>query len=201
MVSTSDRTLKIMGYGEEFSTVDSILDSRAETLAVDAFALSLIKAERQVRKLFTYLVYQSSAFNKRDARSLRETLATNKKVYFEGMIAGLDALSPVSVKQLVGARYTRLWPRFKEFAQHRNKIFHGQITVQGLSRKELLRNVSDIKAWCADLAAGATNELGCDGFVRNSFRKSSIPDLESRLQVRFQSIKEYADFIRKHMER
>jgi hypothetical protein len=30
--------------------------SAAETRAVDAFAMSLIKAERQVRKLFTHLV-------------------------------------------------------------------------------------------------------------------------------------------------
>ena len=190
-----------MGYAEEFSTVDSILDSGAETLAVDAFALSLIKAERQARKLFTYLVYQSSAFDKKDVRPLRETLATNKKVYFEGIVAGFDALSPVSMKQLVGSQYTRLWPRFKEFAPHRNKIFHGQITVQGLSRKQLLKNVGDIKVWCADLGAGAAKELGCDGFVRNSFRKSSSLDLERRLRVQIQSVKQYAEFIRKHMEK
>jgi len=134
-----------MGYAEEFSTVDLVQGSEADTAGVDAFALSLIKAERQVRKLFTYLVYQSSAFGKKDVRQLRETLATSKKVYFEGIVAGLDVVSPVSVKQLVGSQYGRLWPRFREFAQHRNKIFHGQITVQGLSRRQLLKNVSDIR--------------------------------------------------------
>lgn len=190
-----------MGYAEEFSTVELILDSGAETLAVDAFALSLIKAERQVRKLFTYLVYQSSAFSEKDVPRLRETLATNKKVYFEGIVAGVNALSPVSINQLVGSQYVRLWPRFKEFAQQRNKIFHGQITVQGLSRKYLLKNVDDIRAWFADLGAGATRELGCDGFVRNSFKQSSRTDLENRLRVQIQSVKQYAEFVRKHMEK
>lgn len=42
---------------EEFSTVDLLLGSGAETRAVDAFALALIKAERQARKLVTHLVY------------------------------------------------------------------------------------------------------------------------------------------------
>ena len=169
--------------------------------SVDAFALSLIKAERQVRKLFTYLVYQSSAFDKADVRPLRETLAANTNVYFDGIAAGLDELSPISLKKLVGPRHPWLWPRFREFAQHRNKIFHGQITLQGLSRKQLLKNVDDIKAWCADLGVGATKELGCDGFVRNSFRKSSSPDLEKRLRVQIQSVKQYAEFIRIHMEK
>jgi hypothetical protein len=190
-----------MGYAEEFSTVARVLSSGAETAGVDAFALSLIKSERQVRKLFTHLVYQSSAFSPKDVRQLRETLAASKKVYFEGTVAGLNALSPVTVEHLVGSEYKRLWPRFQEFAQHRNKIFHGQITAQGLSRKQLLKNVSDIKVWCNSLGAGAARELGCDGFVRNSFRKSSIPDLESRLRVRIGSVKQYAEFIRKHMER
>jgi hypothetical protein len=190
-----------MGYAEEFLTVDLVLGSGADTAGVDAFALSLIKAERQVRKLFTYLVYQSSAFGKNDVRPLRAILAINTKVYFEGIVRGLDALSPVSVKELVGTQYTRLWPRFLEFAQYRNKIFHGQITLQGLSRKQLLENVSDISLWCSDLGAGAARELGCDGFVRNSFRKSSIPNLEDRLRVQIQSVKQYAQFIHKHMEK
>jgi len=110
-------------------------------------------------------------------------------------------LSPVSVKQLVGAEYSRLWPRFKEFAQHRNKIFHGQITAKGLSRTQLLKNVSDIHVWCDSLGAGAERELGYDGFGRNSFRKSSVTGLEKRLPVRLEGISQYAHFLRTHMSR
>jgi len=39
----------------EFATVDAVVASGAETLGVDAFALSLIKAERQMRRLFTHM--------------------------------------------------------------------------------------------------------------------------------------------------
>ena len=158
-----------MSYADEFSTVDLILNSRAETLAVDAFTLSLIKAERQLRKLFTYLVYQFPAFGPADARGLRRTLAVNSRVYFEGVMAGLDALSPVSVKDLVGQEYGRLRLRFVEFNKHRNKIFHGQGTADGLGRAYLLGGVDDIGLWCRSLCASATREFGCDGFVRNSF--------------------------------
>ena len=96
------------GFKQEFSTVDCVLASGAETAVVDAFALSLIKSERQVRKLFTYLVYQSAAFSRQDATRLRQALAANTRVYFEGIVCGLNALSPVTVKQLVGPKYPRL---------------------------------------------------------------------------------------------
>ncbi len=79
-----------MSYSEEFLTVDLILDSEAETRGVDAFALSLIKAERQVRKLFTYLVYQFPVFGAPNIQSLKETLAANNRVYFEGLVAGFE---------------------------------------------------------------------------------------------------------------
>jgi hypothetical protein len=189
------------GFEEEFSTVERVLNSGAGTAGVDAFALSLIKSERQVRKLFTYLIYQSPAFGQKDKRQLRKSLAANTQVYFEGLVKGLNLLSPVSVQHLVGAEYARLWPRFTEFSDQRNKIFHGQITADGLSKSELLTNVSDIKTWCENLGAGASRELGCSGFVRNSFKKSSIPDLQKRLRVQIKSVGEYAAFIHEHIER
>ncbi len=189
-----------MGYKDEFSTVELVINSKADTAGVDAFALSLIEAERQLRKLFTYLIYQSPAFSKKDVRPLRGTLAANKHVYFAGIAAGFDKVSPVTLKTLVGSDYERLWKRFPEFEDHRNKIFHGQITTSGLSRSKLLKNVEDIKLWCLKLGNGATQELGYDGFVRNSFRKSSLPNLSTRLRVQIESIDQYASFIRKHMQ-
>jgi hypothetical protein len=46
----------------EFATVDLIIRSNAETRGVDAFALALLKAERQIRRLFIHLVYQFPCF-------------------------------------------------------------------------------------------------------------------------------------------
>ena len=56
---------------DEFSTIDTLLASEAQTRGVDAFALALIKAERQMRKLFTYLVFQSPAFSAHDIKALQ----------------------------------------------------------------------------------------------------------------------------------
>lgn len=73
-----------MNVAEEFTTVDLILGSDAETRGVDAFALSLIKAERQARRLFTHLVFQYPAFSSSDVPALRAVLARNRGVYFDG---------------------------------------------------------------------------------------------------------------------
>ena len=189
------------GYEDEFSTVELILKSGAETRGVDAFALSLIKAERQARRLLTFLVFQSPAFGTADGRALRKTLASSKQVFFAGLIAGIDALAPLTVRDLVGPEYDRLWARFVEFARHRNKIFHGQLTVVGVRRNQLLQNVHDIQLWCESLGRGGVQELGYDGFDRNSFRKSTIGDLSSRLRIQIGSHQDYVTFLRAHMER
>ena len=63
-----------MNYADEFKTVDIILESAARTRRVDAFTLSLIKAERQIRKLVTHLVFQFPCFGISDVPRLRRTL-------------------------------------------------------------------------------------------------------------------------------
>ncbi len=188
-----------MSYAEEFAIVDLIRNSGCRTRGIDAFVLSLIKAEPQVRRLVTHLVFQSAAFGEADKRPLRQTLAANTRVYFEDVVRGFDALSPVSLQSLVGTDYNRLWARLKEAGKHRNKIFHGQITADGLSRKQLEAYVTDIRRWCATVADGATDQFRYDGFS-NSLLKSDIPDLASRLRVQITSLKEYATFIKNHME-
>ncbi len=190
-----------MNYTHEFATVDAVLACSAETCGVDAFALSVIKAERQMRKLFTYLVFQSPAFGPADVPSLLKALADNRDVYFEGFIAGWDALYPRPVCDLVGQEYQRLLARLKDATRHRNKIFHGQITGKNLSRSDLLGYVVDIRSWCSTLAESAQAEVGYDGFGRNSFRKSVVADLGRRYRVPLTSLADYEAFIHAHMER
>lgn len=75
-----------MSFKDEFVTVDLIKAFNAETGGVDAFALALIKAERQMRKLVTHLVFQFPCFQSNDVIKLRTALANNPRVYFEGFI-------------------------------------------------------------------------------------------------------------------
>jgi len=186
---------------EEFATVELLLNSKHETRGVDAFALSLIKAERQMRRLVTYLVYQSPCFASGDAKQLRETLQESRNVYFDGLERGFNTLYPKSVKDLVGPCYKALRDRLREAGRYRNKIFHGQLTAEYLTRDELLGYVRDIRQWCETLANAAAAEIGYDGFDRNSFRKCAIPGFHKRLKVQFGSADAYADFVKGTMER
>jgi hypothetical protein len=184
-----------MSVDREFATVDAVLATRAETRCVDAFALSVIKAERQLRKLFTYLVFQSPSFSKADVPALRKSLVDNRKVYYDGFIRGIDAISPQPVAVLVGVRHDALRNRLSEAVMIRNKIFHGQLTDRALSADDLLSFVTALREWCDHLASGGLRAFGYDGFARNSFQKSATPTLSSRLRRQFADLGDYREFI------
>jgi hypothetical protein len=188
-------------YQAEFETVDLILASQAKTRAVDAFVLSLIKAERQVRRLVTHLVFQAPCFSENDVERLRHVLWESKRVYFEGFERGFDALYPRSITDLIGVEYPQARGWLVIATEHRNKIFHGQLTSERLSRGALLQTINSIRDWCQRLALGAAGEMGYDGFERSSFRKSGIPNLAARLQIQFTDLASYRRFVRQYLER
>lgn len=185
----------------EFHTVDLILNSSADTCGVDAFALALIKVEKQLRRLFTHLVFQCPSFSSADVDLLRSTLNGFKDVYFEGLERGFNALYPISVEKLVGVSYDALRARIAKAMEYRNKIFHGQLTDQNLSRTDLIDLTDNLRSWCEALASGAQAEFEYDGFARKSFKKSRKPDIASRLLEQFSNIDGYKAFIDQHMKR
>jgi hypothetical protein len=189
-----------MTYKAEFETVNLLEKSSAETRAVDSFALSLIKAERQIRKLFTYLVFQFPSFSASDVEAFRDVLGQNKRVYFDGFIKGIDTLYPKSVKDLIGADFDFLLAELNRAIDFRNKIFHGQLTNKFLSRDDLFALTATIRKWCERLATAAEIEFGYDGFERNSLRKSSDV-IWRRYRISIGSYSEYRDFVKKHMQR
>ena len=190
-----------MSYDTKCKTVDLVMRSSAKTRGVDAFALALIKAERQIRKLFTHLIYQFPCFGSSNVRTLRGTLAANRRVYFAGFVNGFDALYPRTVGDLIGPRYQQLLERITQAIDYRNKILHGQLTTKNLTRNALLAYVQDIREWCRTLAVSAKLEFDYDGFARNSFQKSQLPEVWKRFRVQIATLEAYADFIRQHMER
>ncbi|WP_315134600.1 hypothetical protein [Achromobacter marplatensis] len=62
-----------MSIENEFLTVDLVADAGTATSRVDAFALSIIKAERQIRRLFTHIVFQCPAFGSAEVSDLRNS--------------------------------------------------------------------------------------------------------------------------------
>ena len=188
-------------YQAEFKTVDLILASDAVTRGVDAFALCLIKCERQLRRLVTYLVFQSPAFAIEHVEALRRALLNSNRVYFEGFEKGFDTLYSRTVRELIGPQYPAIRVRLTEATQYRNKIFHGQLSAESLSREQLIQLVTTIRDWCERLANSAQEEIGYDGFGRDSFRKSDKPHFSDHLKIRFENVEAYATFIRDYLER
>jgi len=162
-----------MDFKHEFSTVDLLITSNFETRGVDAFILALIKVEKQMRRIFTFLIFQHSNFSEtKHALELRDVLSDNRDMYFENFINGIDKIYSKSVKSIYGENYNEDLEKIKEIVKDRNKIFHGQITSKKLSRKELLEKVEILKNWSKKVAEKFEAEIGYDGFARNSYQKA-----------------------------
>ncbi|MEQ1645449.1 MAG: hypothetical protein ABL959_18510, partial [Pyrinomonadaceae bacterium] len=101
---------KLGDYDREFATVDLLLDSKtAATRGVDAFALCIIKMERQLRRLFTFSIFQFPCFTSASIPDLKAALA-REYIYFEDFIKGFEELHPKSIADLIGSDYSRLQP-------------------------------------------------------------------------------------------
>jgi len=196
---TTNNKMTIMNYDQDFATVNLILDSDFETRGVDAFILSLIKAEKQMRRIFTYLIFQNPAYNPSHYTDLRNTLAANKRIYFEGFIKGFNLISSKSLSEIYGENYVNDIAYLINFEKDRNKIFHGQITSIGLKRDDLISRVNHIKKWCKNLADKIDNEIGYDGFG-DSLRKSKSK-LELKNEDRFDTFEKYANFLKTELQR
>ncbi|MEN2468958.1 hypothetical protein [Burkholderia sp. GS2Y] len=189
-----------MSFANEFAVVDLVAKSQLATSGVDAFSLSIVKMERQMRKLFTYLVYQARAFGPENVEELRQALGASRKAYFEGFERGINELSAASIEKMVGQQYDGLRPILVDALDVRNKVFHGQLTMRCLQRDQLEELTGFIRRWCNLLADGASRAVGYDGFGRNSFRKGPGGLVET-FKVQIDTVEKYRAFIRDHVER
>jgi hypothetical protein len=164
-------------FKEEFLTVDAVVRSEGPTAQVDAFSLALIKAERQMRKLFTNLIYQSEAFDFTSISEIKTEIGIDRELYFEHFEIGYNKICFRATDDLIGKEYVELRGILKEATRHRNKIFHGQLTLRDLGVRELRNLHSNIRCWCDLLASGAEEFVGYDGFLRDSFRKNKKRDV------------------------
>ena len=189
-----------MSYKKEFETIELLIESNKVTRGVDAFSLAIIKSERQIRKLFTYLIYQYPEIQKKSYSEIRDVLFKNRNVYFEGFINGFDTIYPIKVNELIGKEFTVLLDTIKDAVKVRNKIFHGQLTDKRLSTNDLINITRDLSRWCELLSKAARDEIGFDGFERNSLRKANV-EIYSKFLIQINSLQEYDEFIKTEMSR
>ncbi len=182
------------GIYEEFKTVDLLVDSSCSTSTVDAFIIAWVKSERQVRKIFSYLVYQSPIFPEISGSEITNLLAKQNNIYSDDFIKGFNSLYKKKYEEIIGERYKSLYENHKNQNKIRNKIIHGQLTGNNLKREQLKEEIMTIKEWCSLVAEKMNAEIGYDGFIRNSLQKSSN-DLTLQCKIVFTQLNDLKKFI------
>ncbi|RWE30478.1 hypothetical protein [Mesorhizobium sp.] len=159
----------------EFETVDLILKSDARTKSVDAFCLTWIKFERQLRKLTANILYQATVFQESDRtakEALRAALLAKNNIKHDHFMGGIRKLTGQTMKDIIGDRHKELRKAVNLAYGFRNKILHGQQTGQNLDKEQLVSSQNYVRDWCTLLAREGTARFGYDGFARDSLRKT-----------------------------
>jgi hypothetical protein len=191
-------TAKQHGFAEEMATVDAVLASGATTRRTDAFVLTWVKMEKQLRRLFSFIVYQNPAFSKSDENALVKVFVDNNHLYADSFIKCINALGTKTVADLVGQDYAHYQTEIKRIKKYRNKILHGQITGENLQSPQLEKDIKLLRKWIEDLAEGGVNSFGYDGIARNTFRKAKAVSAIASIQYPFSTVDAFKKWLRKN---
>ena len=184
---------------EEFQTVEILLKSPFKTGRTDAFIVAWVKREKQVRRIFTYLIYQFPSFSKKNVTDITNIIASKQNLYLKNFIKGFNALYPKTFKEIIGSEFDRLEAELNEIRKYRNKILHGQLTGQSLNSDQLTNKIHTIQEWCSLVAMKMSKEIGFDGFARNSFRKYKQKQLADSYKHQIADLKALNCFIETYM--
>lgn len=189
------------GFKDEFETIEILVNSDTKSGRTDAFIVAFTKVEKQVRRIFTYTVFQFPAFNLSDYRNVLNVIASKGFLYFGNFVKGFDAIYPKSFETIVGIALcdSFLKTDFPRLQKLRNKILHGQPTGRHLSANDLKKEIDVIQNWCLNVAESMIAEIGFDGLEWNSFRKYYEKDLASTYKVSISDVKELGTFIETSM--
>ena len=156
----------------EFKTISALWESKAETRRVDSLILAWVKYEKQLRRLFCFLVFQHPDITEARVERVINDLANNSKLYPRKFIKAIAKLGATPVPTLIGARHRILRTEVDRIGKYRNKLIHGQITGLKITSSQLEHDVRWIIDWMSSLAAGAQSALGYDGIDRNTFKSA-----------------------------
>ena len=169
---------------DEFATVEAVLASGASTKNTDALILMWVKMEKQMRKVFSFLVYQNSAFDRKDASALIDAFVANRWLGYDSFVRGFDSCYRIPLSQVIGVRYHPLFGHLARIQKYRNKILHGQHTGLKLSSSDLKKDIYLLREWMTLVADACRQEVGYDGLERNALRKSTKSVLPSKRPIR-----------------
>lgn len=153
----------------EFATVEAIFCTSAETRRVDSLMLCWVKYEKQLRRLFCFLIFQHPNFKAEEINKAIEIISKSNRIYPETFINGIQKLGVRSIPDLLGNSYAELWSHILRIKKYRNKIMHGQLTGLGISATQLEQDVVHLIQWVSSLADAADSTFGYDGLRRNTY--------------------------------
>lgn len=182
---------------EEFATVEAIWQSGAKTRRVDSLLLSWIKYEKQLRRLFCFLVFQHPNITEKTITSVISAMARNSDLYPKTFIRGIRALGVTPVPALFGQNYSRLSGEVARIKRYRNKLMHGQVTGLSIQSSQLERDVKWIVQWISELAIGAEVAFGYDGLRRKTFTAAKESANIAVATYPFLSATTFGDWLRK----
>ena len=163
----------ISALQSEFATVEAVLKSGGSTRHVDALLLCWVKYEKQLRRLFSFLVFQHSNFTEqRTIDSVISELVKNRQLNPETFTKGIQQLTARSVSDLLGTKYNTLHPQINRIRCYRNKIMHGQISGDNITSRRIERDIFYLIDWIETLAVAVESEFGYDGIRRNTDRSA-----------------------------
>ena len=187
----------IKNWTTEFATVNQLVHSSTSTGRSDAFILAWTKYEKQLRRLFTFLVYQMPAFSRGNVSEIVKVIASEGELYSEGFVRGFDAIYSKTFNHIIGQENKAAADRLTSLKKYRHKLFHGQLTGESLGTAQLKTHIDSISNLCLRIGQRMDSEIGYDGMGRSSFTKSGVKGLPANLQLSFKNCKELQKFIQK----
>jgi len=180
---------------DEFATVLAVWNSNGTTRRVDCLLLAWVKYEKQLRRLFCFLIFQHPTINDKQIDAVIRTMAENPKLYPETFIRAIKALRVTTIQILVGEQYDILWKQIERIKLYRNKLMHGQITGQKISSRQLERDIISLMTWMAALGNGADSTLGYDGIRRNTYKSAKSSAYITTKEYPFADVNEFESWL------
>lgn len=178
----------------EFETVDLLIASKASTRLTDALTLLYVKSEKQVRKLFVFIAYQSPNLRHVPGKEINAAVASSNRLYSKHFIKGIDQVYYRPFADVFGPEYSRLSREIERIRTDvRNKTLHGQPTGLSLDDRRLEQEIALLREWLTRVFVGFRSEIGFGGFERNTFRKAG--EFSDRLVRKFTSLADFSNYI------
>lgn len=157
---------------QEFATIEAIWVSRATTRRVDSLLLAWVKYEKQLRRLFCFLVFQHPRILGSDITSVINAMAQRNNLHPHTFVNAIAHLGVTPVSNLIGPKFKTLNTEVNRIKRYRNKLMHGQVTGLPITSRQLEVDVGHLIDWIQSLAIGADGILGYDGLRRNTFKEA-----------------------------